>query len=131
MANYYDWNQAIYQYVTSVLPLGSRVFLSIDDDTLRDAATFLDSIPPVDKRVDDFIRAVRARYVANGRVRNITPIGDEFNKVPTYLSFLAATVLAAYRMGEEEEIHPNNYFTRLNEVLGFPGQSGRPKGLDA
>lgn len=131
MANYYDWNQAIYHYITDGLPLGSRIFLSIDDDALIGAGRFLNPAPPREQRIEDFIRAIRARYVSKDSVRNFSPIGDEFNKVPPYLSFLAATVLAAYRMGENEEVSSTNYFTRLNQVLGYPSKHGRPEGLEA
>lgn len=131
MANYYDWNQAIYQYITAGLPTGSRVFLSIDDETLVDAGRLLDPTPPRSERVADFLRAVRARYVVRNKVHNIYPLGSETNKVPGYLSFLAATVLAAYRMGEDEDISQTNYFTRLKEVLGFFGDKRRPEGFEA
>lgn len=130
MANYYDWNQAIYQYITAGLPPGSRVFLSIDNEALVNAGRLLNPVPPPSERVNDFLRAVRARYVSGRRIRNITPLGDEANKVPSYLSFLAATVLAAYRMGEEEDVSQTNYFTRLNEVFGFPDRHGRLNGLE-
>jgi len=130
MSDLYDWNQAIYQYITAGLPSGSRVFLSIDDAALVSAGRLLDQIPLPSERVNIFLRAVRARYVVGSRIHNITPLGDEANKVPGYLSFLAATVLAAYRMAEGEEISQTNYFTRLNEVFGFPGKQGRISGLD-
>lgn len=130
MANYYDWNQAIYQYITAGLPSGSRVFLSIDDEALVNAGRLLNPAPPRSERVNDFLEAVRARYVSRKRIRNITPLGDETNKVPSYLSFLAATVLAAYRMAEGEDISQTNYFSRLNEVFGFQGKQGRISGLE-
>lgn len=130
MANYYDWNQAIYQQVTAGLPPGSRIFLSIDDEALVNAGRLLDPAPPRSDRVEDFLRAVRARHVLGSSVRNISPLGDEANKVPSYLSFLTATVLAAYRMAEDEEISQTNYFTRFKEVLGISSSSRRPDGFE-
>ena len=50
--------------------------------------------------------------------------------LPYYLAFLAATVLAASWMAEDEDVSQQNYFKRLREVLGLPVDSGRPKGLD-
>jgi hypothetical protein len=131
MANYYAWNQAIYQYITAGLPPGSRVFLSIDNEALVNAGRLLNPSLPRSERVADFLRAVRARYVFGNRVDNIIPLGDESNKVPSYLSFLAATVLAAYRMAESEVVSSNNYFTRLKEILPFSGDDRRPGGFDA
>lgn len=127
-----DWNRALLHYVTDGLPLGSRVFLSVDSDALVAAGGFIESGPVRASRVQDFLRCVRARCILNNRVsfHSIAPSDEEWENVPPYLSFLAATVLAAYLMGEEEEISPNNYFTRLNQVLDFAGRSGRPDGLD-
>lgn len=130
MANYYDWNQAIYQQVTAGLQPGSRVFLSIDDEALVNAGRLLDPAPPRSDRVADFLRAVRARHALGNSVRNISPLGDEANKVPNYLSFLTATVLAAYRMAEDEEISQTNYFTRFKEVLGISSGGRRPDGFE-
>lgn len=131
MANYYDWNQAIYQYITTGQQPSSRIFLSIDDEALVNAGRLLNPAPPRSERVTDFLRAVRARYVFGNGVRNIIPLGDEANKIPGYLCFLAATVLAAYRMAEGEEVSQTNYFTRLKEILMFSGENRRPVGFEA
>ena len=131
MANYYDWNQAIYKHITAGLQPGSRIFLSIDDEVLINAGRLLNPAPPRAERVNDFLRAVRGRYMLGNRVRNISPLGDEANKIPTYLSFLAVTVLAAYRMAESEEVSQTNYFTRFKELLLFSGDNRRPNGFEA
>ncbi len=131
MANYHDWNQVIYQYLTAGLPSGARVFLSIDDDALMSAGRLLDPVLPRSERVNDFLEAVRAHYIFGKRVRNITPVEDEADKVPNYLSFLAATVLAAYRMAEDEDVSPTNYFIRFKEVLGISSNDRRPSGFEA
>lgn len=131
MANYYDWNQAIYQYITAGLPSGSRVFLSVDDEALINAGRLINPVPPRSERVNDFLRAVRARYVFGNSLRNTSPLGNEANKVPSYLSFLTATVLAAYHMAEDEEVSQTNYFARLKEVLGISSDGRRPNGFEA
>lgn len=131
MANYYDWNQAIYQYITDGLSAGSRIFISTDDEALVNVGRLLNPPLPRSERVSDFLRAVRARYVFRNSVRNISPLGDEANKVPNYLSLLTATVLAAYRMAEDGEISQTNYFARLKEVLGISSDDRRPNNFEA
>lgn len=134
MPNYADWNEAILEYVLEGLRLGSRVFLAIDDEALIGAGEFLSSAPLQRDRPTDFLRAVRDRCVLGSRVvfSRVRPDDESLNATPPYVSFLAATVLAAYRMGEEEDVSPNNYFVRLNEVLGLKSVAqGRPPGLDA
>ena len=129
MADFYEWNQAIYRYVTDGLPMGARVFLSIDEEALIGASHFLDSVPSTPECVDDFLQAVRVRYITGNRIQHIRPIGNEYDKVPRYLSFLAATVLAAYKMEEDEDVSSTNYFRRLNQILGFSNRQRRPRGM--
>lgn len=131
MSNYQDWNLALYQHITTGLPTGSRIFLSIDDEALVSAGRLLDPVLPRSERVTDFLQAVRKQFVFDNRVRNIFPDDDIANTVPGYLSFLAATVLAAYRMAESEEVSQTNYFMRLKEVLEIYSDSHRPPGLES
>ena len=133
MATYEAWNNAIIDYVTAGVAWGDTVFLSIDDDAIEEVAYgFLDKtvngLP-----VDDLIDAVRSRIVVpllSMRV-SLTDLGRRVQNKPQGVAFLAATVLASYRMQEEEGIDESNYFLRLREVLRFPPERGRPDGMDA
>src|SRR5687767_12691416 len=130
MASYQDWNSAIYQHITTGLPTGARIFLSIDDEALVSAGRLLDPVLPRSERVKDFLQAVRKQFVFGNRIRNIFPTDDKANTVPGYISFLAVTVLAANRMAESEEVSQTNYFIRLKEVLEIHSDSHRPPGFE-
>lgn len=134
MASYDEWNSAILHYLIDGVPIGSRVFLAIDEEALMRIANLLEEPPPTPQRVDDFIQAIRQRCVAfeGQSVKRFKPdFSDVRSNPPPYLAFLAATVLAAYRMGEDEEVSANNYFDRLDEMLGLPETiHGRPAGLE-
>ncbi|MDM8528134.1 hypothetical protein QUF58_07960, partial [Anaerolineales bacterium HSG24] len=127
---YHKWNQAILNYLLDNLPSGSPVFLTIDDETLVNIATFMNNPPPIEERVTDFIDAVR-NHCVRGRhllLGLIEPKPNNFDNTPPYLAFLGIMVLAAYRMSEDENATQTDYFTRLNELLGL-SDDGRPDGL--
>ena len=133
MANYDEWNKAILHYTINGVPVGSRIFLAIDEEAIIRIANLLDEPLSITERVNDFIQAVRQRCVAFGgqSVKLIKPNFSDMLNPPPYLAFLAATVLAAYRMGEDEESSSNNYFVPLDEILGLPEViHGRPAGLE-
>ncbi len=133
MQRYHKWNQALFRYVLADVPNGGRVFLAIDDDALLEAAEFMQNPPDPEQRVDDFIQAVRQHCVKGGllRLRLLEPTPDDgqSSSAPKYLAFLAAMVLAAYRMERTETNSQTNYFIHLNEILGLPSDSGRPAEL--
>jgi hypothetical protein len=132
MTSYDEWNRKILTYVTEGIPLGTKVYLSIDDDALRDIGSTLAKKREVHDYVTDFKLAIRSRCVQRGKVQIATLIPKESSVAePPYVAFLSATVLAAQHMGEEEEISHMDYFTRLNKILGFSDCSGRPPGLSS
>jgi hypothetical protein len=130
MASYDEWNRAIISYFVGSSPLGSTIYLSIDDDAIVDIGRLLDLTEST--ALDDFLRTVRAKTVGSNRVypRAVKGMNSDTNQ-PNCGAFLAAMVLAASRMAddEEDEYTQANYFRRFREVLGLPSEAGRPPGL--
>lgn len=132
MANYGEWNKAIIEYFVGGLPAGATVYLSVDDDALRDIGHRYFGREIGSRSVEDFEAAVRSKCVIGGQINldDISGVGPD--ELPCGVAFLAAMVLAGYRMAEdddeEERVRDTNYFMRLREVFGFTGK-GRPPGL--
>lgn len=132
MATYIQWNNAIVRYFTANVTRGSSVFLTVNDDALREiAANFLADKVALEDAADDFLTAVRTYIVLEGKVELITVAApEEFDQPPRGVAFLGLMVLAAHRMNGEQEIDASAYFIRLNKQLGFPSRSGRVSGLE-
>ncbi|MDQ2808443.1 MAG: hypothetical protein M3Z04_16270 [Chloroflexota bacterium] len=132
MAAYGDWNNALLAYFVAGVPRGTQIFLSVDDDLLRQVGC--DLLGPEANAVDDFSLALKAAVVRADKVRLDPITGFGVDGAPRCLAFLAAMVLAASRMadegGGEGEIAAVNYFRRLREVLGLEPVEGRPVGLE-
>lgn len=132
MASYDEWNTAIAEYFVSASPSGATVYLSVDGDSLTYIGSTKFGATDQDDWVEDFQMAVRAKCVRDDEIslKEIDGIGSD--DIPRGVAFLAAMVLAAHLMIEEEDeselIAETNYFTRLREVFGFSGK-GRPPGL--
>lgn len=125
MATYEEWNQILLTYFTEHRKPGSTIYLAVDDEVLDQIGLNLRIPCPV----QDFQRAVQQKVLAGERLW-LKSVQGRIERRPRYLAFLAATVLAAAWMSEDEDISQQNYFKRLREVLGLPIESGRPKGLD-
>lgn len=126
MATYEAWNKALFDYTLTGVPKGSRVYLPIDDEAIDWVADDLQTTP------DDLSEVVRLRCVNNGTVmlnRVFAKNPRDYIAPPRYFAFLCAMVLAAHRMGENEDSSLNDYFTYFNEILGL-GISKRPHGLE-
>lgn len=127
--NYDVWNHAIAIYITAGAQRGSTVYLSIDDEVIgqiqRRLQTHEDQLP------EAFLKAVKQRVVLGRRVELKRIRGRNRHNEPNGIAFLAAMVLAASRMAEdeEEEISSSNYFTRFCEVLDIDQDGGRPLGM--
>jgi hypothetical protein len=134
VASYDQWNSAITQYVTSGIPRGSPVYLSIDGAVLKEIGEMF-SLPTTygDEWPDDFVESVRSHCVVDGAVNLGAMNAFDSGGLPRSVGFLALMVLSAYHMMEEETegtvISEINYFTRLNRLLGFAVERGRPPGL--
>lgn len=135
MPTYLDWNDALIRYSLQGLGLGSRVFLSIDDDALESIALSFNEPRPKDGWVEEFKRSVRNRCVYNGEVnlpRFSQPLRDT-KKRPRYVPFLASMVLAAHYMGDDSgdiPVDPKDFFTHFNALMGLSVLQGRTKGLN-
>src|SRR4051794_17327131 len=101
MATYSEWNKAIIEYFVGGLPAGAPVYLSVDDDALRDLGHSYFGSEVGGRPVEDFEAAVRSECVIGGQINldNISGVGPD--ELPRGASFLAAMVLAGYRMAEE------------------------------
>jgi len=130
MNDYSAWNVALCEYVTSGVPRGRPVFLHVDTAVLEAVGRTLPQPTAAGEAEGDFLRAVRAFVCPVDRVEavRIRRIDPE-HQVPLCLAFLAAMVLAATRMRDDDEAPEGNYFLRLGEVLGMPGE-GRPRGME-
>jgi len=132
MAEYESWNAALAAYVTAGVAKGAPVFLSIDEDAIAEIAErFLPETVTRDP-LEDFIRAVRARFVAprTGAI-DLHNVPSRPGEPPDGVGFLAAMVLAAHNMQDEEGIDETNYFVRLRDLLWLADGRGRPDGMPA
>jgi len=131
MASYKKWNRMIAEYFISGLPLGSTVYLSIDEDVIVNIGKRLtSSIIPDDDSFNDFLSAIRKECVINQEIKLNKISGEESDGLPLCIAFLGALILAAYWMAEDEDVAVNNYFTRVRQVFGLSvDEAGRPKGL--
>jgi hypothetical protein len=130
MATYEQWNERLFNYVTSGIPRGARVYLAIDDEVIEYLATQLGTKP------SDFSDAVRLKCVRNNaidlnRIFSQAISQNQYKERPRYLAFLSLMVLAAYHMGESEELGVSgiDYFYYFNSLIGFPKEAGRPTGM--
>jgi hypothetical protein len=129
LANYSGWNTEIAQYFISTAQEGIGVYLSVNEGVLVEIGTRM--VPPVLEMdaVKDFVRSVRAEVVTEDGFVDLTPLDSlDPDGVPQGVAFLAAQVLAACMMAEDIEINANNYFERLNSLLGIQA-AGRPPGM--
>jgi hypothetical protein len=130
VGSYHDWNQALLTYFTEGLPRGTAVFLSVDDDALRVAGKGILTVQLGTDATADFVDAVRRRVVRGGyRIDVASLLCPGTEGAPEGLGFLCAMVLAAARMADHGEISQLNYFRRLRDVLGIPGEN-RPAGME-
>lgn len=130
MPSYDDWSRAIARFYGDTAPRNTRGYLSLDDDVLPVIVRYLEQ-NVADPRAD-FLAAVQGRCVLHGQVVTRDVRGRHPDGHPRSGAFLAALVLAASRMGEDERTSSGAYFSRLREILHLPrAGSGvsRPSGL--
>lgn len=132
MTSYQEWNKALISYFTNGLPRGVRVYLSVDNEILENIGCEFKQENIFGSWADDFLQAVRAEVVIDGRVNLSNLRGRGKDKLPKGIAFLGAMVLAANEMADEEEISERNYFKRLRKILNLnlPGL-GRPPGMNS
>jgi hypothetical protein len=125
--HYTEWNQKLLEYLTAGLPLGARLYLTIDDEALR---TIGGLAGIAEGAVEDFETAIRDHCTFRGCV-NLNHLSPDTTQrsddAPPYLAFLCAMALAAHRMGDNAR--PNNFFVHFNRILCLSTE-GRPCGLE-
>ena len=135
MATYDEWNKAIAEYFVSGLPSGATVYLSVDEEALMEIGVrFEQSGADYVNWVEDFTEAVRSKCVTGDKIHFPWSSSYQSNQPPRCTALLAAMILAAHYMIEEDtedaSIAQINYFTRLRQVLGLSDEeTGRPEGL--
>ena len=130
MATYRNWNQALISYFISGVPRGTRVYLSVDDDLINNLGEEFGLKKSENSWVNDFLIAVRSKLLVDDRINLNCVYPYSRTDVPQYVGFLAVTVLAAYKMADDEEINETNYFKRLREVFAVTTKARRPPGLE-
>src|SRR4051794_35082640 len=134
---YLGWNDAIAEEFFSPDDAGRPVYLAVDDNELEEIAANADLGPKGQAAVEDFIQSVRAelRKGTHGLFRSFLRNAENWRgerPVPPYLGVLALCVLAASRMETDPEkgVFGNDYYSRLNELLGRQIYAGRPENFD-
>ena len=94
METYERWNDALIEYFTYGAPVGSTIYLNIDDRALELIGTQLWGHAPPGGWSQDYLRAVRGVLVEGGcvfldRVRGLNPRGR-----PRGVAFLGVLVLS-------------------------------------
>ncbi|MGB9753645.1 hypothetical protein [Roseiflexus castenholzii] len=127
--DYDTWNHAIATHMTAGAQYGSIIYLCIDDEVIKQITQRLSA--QAEHPPKPFLEAVRQRVVQRRRIELKRIRGRNKYGEPNCIAFLAAMVLAASRMAEDEEedISSSNYFTRFCEVLQLEQENGRPPGM--
>jgi hypothetical protein len=119
--NYDAWNAALIELATCGIRRGSPVYLSIDERALLVAwRQFLNQPGGEATTVRQaFVTSVRNHcFVAyTGDLHFDRLCGRDASRRPRGVGFLAALVLAAYDMEDEEEASEKNYYYRLRRVF--------------
>jgi hypothetical protein len=130
LATYKEWNQALAKYLLGGVPRSTKIYLSVDRDALKLIGQSLFSSSNATNWSEDFCSAVVKQVIFNNDVHLENLKGINNDGFPNCTAFLAATVLAAYQMADEEKISEINYFERLREIFGLSGNGhGRPLGM--
>lgn len=132
MTTYEQWNDALIEYFTYGAPVGSTIYLNVNDRTLDLIGEQFWGTASPEGWAKDYQRAVQAALVRGGCVFLETVRGMNERNRPQGVAFLGALVLVATRMDSdaEQSISEKDYLTRLNEALGTQpanAQVRRPK----
>ena len=118
MATYTQWNDALIEYFTFGAPVGSTIYLNVNDRTLDQVgAQFWESTEHA-TWADDYLAAIREEMVDEGCVFLGSVVGTSKRR-PKGVAFLGVLVLVASRMDQDldQSISERDYFTRLNDAL--------------
>lgn len=130
---YLRWNRWVVEHIVGSARKNAEVYLSITPAILARIVEELGeaSTSPGDAEAA-FTEAVAAAYAAisiqNGRLRLLRRYDS--NGSPICAAFLAASVLAAYRMQSDEDAYGGAYYFRLAKLLTCEMAAGHPQGFD-
>ncbi|MFN5857177.1 MAG: hypothetical protein ACK456_15005, partial [Pseudanabaenaceae cyanobacterium] len=120
MNSYSDWNTALIHYFTQNVPYGTKIYLSLDDDTLEKVGSSFSQDSNHESWTTNFCQVVRDQVVISQSIDLDTVSElDDFG-YPMGIAFLGIMVLAANQMAENEELDQKNYFSRFRQVLKLP-----------
>lgn len=131
---YFEWNEVL---VEEYFPEGNEghvAILPVDDDEIVALAESSGICHPEDA-IDDFVTVVRATIRGNhGQFALLSRWAKQWReqgrRTPPYVAGLAFCVLAASRMEGDEAVSANNYYDRLNKLLGGTGNEKQPENFD-
>jgi len=120
MATYAQWNDALIEYFTYGAPVGSTIYLNVNDRTLELIGEQFWGAAPPGGWANAYLCAVQGALVRDGCVFLDSVRGVSQQGRPWGVAFLGVLVLVATRMDNdvEQSISERDYLTRLNEALG-------------
>lgn len=134
---YMQWNRRTARHFLYGRQAGSPIFLSFDAEAAEliaaelNAATVEGDEQLSKDPTEQFLEVVRGVCVFNGHVPLNQLPQDEETDIPGGVAFLAAMVLAAHRMRDDDQGAEAAYFLRLAELLHTPGdRAGIPTGAE-
>ncbi|MBI4426003.1 MAG: hypothetical protein HY567_00320 [Candidatus Kerfeldbacteria bacterium] len=131
---YARWNNAVVEHLLLARPPSDEAYLCINPRILArvfEEAGFGSLIPEEAERQFStaVARVYRGRLLGHsGRLRVLRRCSG--GAPPDCVAFLAASVLAAFRMQSDEELSGNAYYRRLADLLGCETQGVHPVGFD-
>ena len=130
MNDYSDWNTAFIRYFTQHVPYGTKIYLSIDHDTLEKIGSGFAQDCNHESWIANFCQVVRDQVVKGEKIDLDTVSGLDDSGYPLGVAFLGIMVLVANQMAEDENLDQTNYFSRFRQIFSISedGQP-RPKGL--
>ena len=130
--SYWKWNQAIAEYFTGSLPPGSRVYLSLDSESLTLIGEQFFHDEPEQGWRNDFVSCLRNQLVRGTRVNtDRLELHHRSTGIPNCVALLGSYVLAAYDMADDEKngVDARDFFSRLRVILGIDSDDRRPSGI--
>lgn len=130
MNDYSDWNTALVRYFTQHVPYGTKIYLSIDHDTLEKIGSDFAQDYNHESWIANFCQVVRDQVVKDEKIDLDTVSELDDSGYPLGVAFLGIMVLVANQMAEDENLDQTNYFSRFRQIFSISedGQT-RPKGL--
>ncbi|WNC29809.1 MULTISPECIES: hypothetical protein [unclassified Thermosynechococcus] len=132
MVTYSDWNTALINYFTQNVPYGTKIYLSLDSDSLEKIGSSFSQKCEHESWAISFCNVVRSRVVKGEKIDLSTVSYSDKSGYPLGVAFLGIMVLAANEMADDEDnkLDEKNYFSRFRKILCLPeDRQSRPKGL--